>query len=146
MYNMERFTFNNDTILIAMILFIILLLLRTIFYFMSLTNFKHIFISKENFEKFRNILTEMLNFLLLLIALFILFLRKNNSIFAVILAIIIIVKTILRLFVDFELYRYTNLSDNTIKMIKEQELRSVFVSNAVLFIVTMYMLKTIFIK
>ena len=77
-------------------------------------------------------------------ALFILFLRKNNSVFAVILAMIIIFKGFIRVFVEYELYKYTNLSDNTIYYIKEYKTKSVFISNAVLSIVTIYILTQIF--
>ena len=118
--------------------------LKAVFYFISLTNFRHIFVSDENFEKFRNILTNILDFLIVLMALFILFLRKNNSVFAVILAMIIIFKAFIRVFVEYELYKYTNLSDNTIYYIKEYKTKSVFISNAVLSIVTIYILTQIF--
>jgi hypothetical protein len=123
---------------------VLLVFFKVILYFISLTNFKHILISDENFEKFRNILTNCLDFLLVLIALFIMFLRKNNSNFAVILAIIIIFKASVRSFIDFGFYKYTNLSDNTINYIKEYKSYSVFVTNVVLFLVTVYSIKKIF--
>lgn len=141
---MERFRFNNDNVLIILIILIMLIFLKAVFYFISLTNFRHIFVSDENFEKFRNILTNILDFLIVLMALFILFLRKNNSVFAVILAMIIIFKAFIRVFVEYELYKYTNLSANTINYIKQYKTKSVFISNAVLSIVTIYILTQIF--
>ena len=141
---MDRFKFNNDNVLIIMIILIILLFFKVILYFISLTKFNNILISDENFEKFRKILTNFLDFLLVLMSLFILFLRKNNSIISVILAIIIIFKTGVRLFVEYQLYKYTNLNNNTINYIKKYETHSVFVSNVVLFIVTLYIIKKIF--
>jgi len=141
---MERFTFNNDNVLIILIILVLLVFLKVILYFISLAKFKNNLIGNENFEKFRNILTNFVDFLFVLIALFIMFLRKNNSVFAVILAIIIIFKAILRLFVEYQLYKYTNLNDNIIKYIKSYEPHSVFVSNIVLFIVTVYIIKKIF--
>jgi|688.fasta_scaffold688533_2 hypothetical protein len=121
-----------------------LIFLKALFYFISLTNFHHILVNDEQFEKFRNILTNILDFLLVLMALFILFLRKNNSIFAISLAIIVLFKAFIRVFVEYKLYKYTNLSNNTINYIKEYELKSVFISNAVLSIVTIYILTQIF--
>ena len=143
---MERFRLNNDNVIIVMIILTILVLLKAAFYFMSITNFKHIFISDENFEKFRNILTDIVDVFLMLIAFFILFLRKNNTIFATFLAILILFKGFVRFFIDFELYKYTNLSDNTVNNIKKYKKSSVFMTNIVLFIVTIYIIKTIFIK
>ena len=141
---MDRFKFNNDNVLIIMIILIILLFFKVILYFISLSKFNNILISDENFEKFRKILTNFLDFLLVLMSLFILFLRKNNSIISLILAIIIIFKTGVRLFVEYQLYKYTNLNNNTINYIKKYETHSVFVSNVVLFIITLYIIKKIF--
>jgi hypothetical protein len=57
---------------------------------------------------------------------------------------IIIFKAFIRVFVEYELYKYTNLSANTINYIKEYKTKSVFISNAVLSIVTIYILTQIF--
>lgn len=66
----------NDNAIIVMIILVVLLFLKALFYYLSLTKFHHIFISDENFEKFRTILSSILDALLMIISLFVLFLRK----------------------------------------------------------------------
>ena len=76
----------NDNVIIVMIILVVLLFLKALFYYSSLTKFHHIFISDEQFEKFRNNLSDVLDIFLMIISLFILFLRKNNSMLIIILA------------------------------------------------------------
>lgn len=141
---MERFNFKSDNVVLIMIILLVLVFFKAFLYFISFVKYHRIFISDENFEKFRNIYSDLLDIIIMLIALFILLLRKNNSIFATILAIIILFKGFVHFFIDYNLYKYTNLSDNTIKGINEYKKQSIFITNSILFFATIYMIKTIF--
>ena len=136
--------FNNDKVVIIMIILIILIILKPIFYFLSLTNSNDAFIKDENFDKFVVIYTYILDIIITFIAVYILFFRKNNSIITLILATIVIFKTFITFFVELKLYKNINLSNNMIENIKAYQKRSVYVSNAFLFFVAIYILTKIF--
>jgi hypothetical protein len=129
--------FNNDKVVIIMVILIILIILKPIFYFLSLTNSNDAFIKDKNFDKFVVIYVAF-------IATYILFFRKNNSVITLILATIIIFKSFITFFIQFQLYKNVNLSNNTIKNIKAYEKQSLYISNAVLFFVASYILTKIF--
>lgn len=143
---MERFRFKNDNVVFIIIILILLVFLKAIFYYISLTNFHHVLISNENFEKFRNRLSDILDILLLFISLFVLFLRKNNSILIVVLAIVFLFKALLHFFVNYRLYQYTSLNQASINNITKIHEKVSFVTNTLLFIITIYMLNIIFIN
>ena len=136
--------FNNDKVVIIMVILIILIILKPIFYFLSLTNSNDSFITDTNFEKFVFIYTYILDLIITFIATYILFFRKNNSVITLILATIIIFKSFITFFIQFQLYKNINLSNNTIKNIKAYEKQSLYISNAVLFFVASYILTKIF--
>ena len=136
--------FNNDKVVIIMVILIILIILKPIFYFLSLTNSNDSFIKDENFEKFVVIYTYILDIIITFIATYILLFRKNNSVITLILATIIIFKSFITFFIQFQLYKNINLSNNTIKNIKAYEKQSLYISNAVLFFVAFYILTKIF--
>ena len=127
-----------------MVILIILIILKPIFYFLSLTNSNDSFIKDENFEKFVVIYTYILDIIITFIATYILLFRKNNSVITLILATIIIFKSFITFFIQFQLYKNINLSNNTIKNIKAYEKQSLYISNAVLFFVASYILTKIF--
>ena len=141
---MERFRFENDKVVIITVILIILIILKPIFYFLSLTNSNDSFITDTNFEKFVFIYTYILDLIITFIATYILFFRKNNSVITLILATIIIFKSFITFFIQFQLYKNINLSNNTIKNIKAYEKQSLYISNAVLFFVASYILTKIF--
>jgi hypothetical protein len=143
---MERFRFKNDNVVFIIIILILLVFLKAVFYYISLTNFQHVLISNERFEKFRNRLSDILDILLLLISLFVLLLRKNNSIPIVVLAIIFLFKAFLHFFVNYRLYQYTSLNQSNIDNITKIHEKVSFVTNTLLFIITIYMLNIIFIN
>ena len=136
----------NDNIIIVLIVIIILIFLKAIFYYMKLTKFHHIFISDENFEKFRTILSSILDALLMITSLFILFFRKNNTMIILLLAIIFFLKGVLHFSEEYNLYKYTSLSQINIDAIKNFKHVYTFITNSMLFIGSFYMLKIIFIK
>jgi len=136
--------FNNDKVVIITVILIILIILKPVFYFLSLTNSNDSFITDTNFEKFVVTYTYILDLIIAFIATYILFFRKNNSVITLILATIIIFKTFITFFIQFQLYKNINLSNNTIKNIKTYEKRSIYISNAVLFFVAFYILTKIF--
>ena len=98
---MERFRFNykNDIVVIFLIILIVLIFLKVVFYYMSITKFPHIFLTVEQFEKFRGKLSDITNIFLTIIALFVLFLRKNNTNLAIFLALLFLLKSFLHFFV-----------------------------------------------
>ena len=145
---MERFDFNytNDSFIIALIILTILLFLKAVFYYMYLTDIHHIFFSVEQFEKFRNKLSDILDIFLTIISLFVLFLRKNNTTLAIFLALVFLLKAFLHFFVNYKLYQYTSLNQSNIDKLKQFYQVEAFITNTLLFIITIYMLNIIFYK
>ena len=115
-------------------------------YFFSVINSKTYLINPETFEKISLIYTYILDIIITFIAVYILFFRKNNSIITIILATLAVFKTIVTFSVDFELYEYVNLSNDTINSIQNYKNRSVLTSNIFLFFVAGYILTKIFYK
>jgi hypothetical protein len=144
---MERFEFNytNDSFIAALIILTILLFIKTVLYFMYLTNFHHIFFTVEHFEQFRYKLSATLNIFIGFISLLVLFLRKDNTTLAIILALTFLLKSFLHFFVNYKFYQYTSLSQSNINKLKQFYEVEAFVTNTLLFVVTIYMLKVIFI-
>jgi hypothetical protein len=143
---MERLKFNNDIVVISLIIMIVLLFLKALFYYIYLTNLHHIFFTVEQFEKFRNKLSDVLNIFLTIISLFVLFLRKDNTTLAIFLAIIFLFKAFLHFFVNYRLYQYTSLNQSNIDKLKQFYEVEAFATNTLLFIITFYMLNIIFIN
>ena len=138
--------FNNDNVITIMIIVVVLIIFKPILYFFSIINSKNNIINQETFEKIRNIYTHILDIIITFIAVYILFFRKNSSIITIILATLAIFKTILTFSVEFELYKYLNLSNDTIKSIQNYKNRSVLTTNIFLFFVAGYILTKIFYK
>ena len=69
-----------------------------------------------------------------------------NEIGSLFLATLAIFKTIVTFSVDFTLYKYVNLSNNTIENIKAYKNHSVFTTNIFLLFVAGYILTKIFYK
>ena len=136
----------NDNVIIVMIILLIMLFLKALFYYSHLTKFHNIFISDEDFEKFRNKLSNLLDIFLMIISLFVLFLRKNNSMLIIILAIIFFLKGVLNFLEEYKLYKYTSLSESNIDALKKFKRVYSFITNTMLFIASFYMLKIIFIN
>ena len=143
---MERLRFNNDIIVVCLIILIVLIFLKVVFYYMSITNLHHIFFTVEQFEKFRNKLSDILDIFLIIISLFVLFLRKNNTTLAIFLALLFLLKSFLHFFVNYKLYQYTSLNQSNIDKLKQFYEVEAFATNTLLFIITFYMLNIIFIN
>ena len=145
---MERFNFKykNDIFVACLIILLVLLFLKAVFYYMSITKFPHIFLTVEQFEKFRGKLSDITNIFLTIIALFVLFLRKNNTNLAIFLALLFLLKSFLHFFVNYKLYQYTSLNQSNIDKINKFYQVESFVTNTILFISTFYMLVLIFIN
>ena len=141
---MGSLQFNNDNVIILMIILVILIIFKPVLYFFSITNSNNPLIKDETFEKFRLIYTYILDIIITFIAVYILFFRKNNSIITLILATIVIFKAFITFFVELKLYKNVNLSNNTIENIKAYQKHSVYISNAFLFFVAIYILTKIF--
>ena len=143
---MERFRFKNDYFVVSLIILIVLIFLKAALYFMYLTNFHHIFFTVEQFEKFRNKLSDVTDIFLIIISLFVLFLRKDNTTLAIFLALLFLFKAFLHFFVNYRLYQYTSLNQSNIDKIKQFYEVEAFATNTLLFIITIYMLNIIFIN
>ena len=143
---MVSLQFNSDNIITIMIILVVLIIFKPILYFFSIINSKNNIINQETFEKIRLIYTHILDIIITFIAVYILFFRKNSSIITIILATLAIFKTIVTFSVDFELYKYLNLSNDTIKSIQNYKNRSVLTTNIFLFFVAGYILTKIFYK
>ena len=143
---MERFRFKNDYFVVSLIILIVLIFLKAALYFMYLTNFHHIFFTVEQFEKFRNKLSDVIDIFLIIISLFVLFLRKDNTTLAIFLALLFLFKAFLHFFVNYRLYQYTTLNQSNIDKIKQFYEVEAFATNTLLFIITIYMLNIIFIN
>ena len=143
---MERFRFKNDYFVVSLIILIVLIFLKAALYFMYLTNFHHIFFTVEQFEKFRNKLSDVTDIFLIIISLFVLFLRKDNTTLAIFLALLFLFKAFLHFFVNYRLYQYTSLNQSNIDKIKQFYEVEAFATNTLLFIITIYMLNIIFYK
>jgi hypothetical protein len=143
---MERLRFDNDIVVVCLIILIVLLFLKAVFYYMSITNIHHIFFTVEQFEKFRNKLSDVLDIFLIIISLFVLFLRKNNTTLAIFLALVFLLKSFLHFFVNYKLYQYTSLNQSNIDKLKQFYQVEAFITNTLLFIITIYMLNIIFIN
>jgi hypothetical protein len=137
---------NNDNVITIMIILVVLIIIKPILYFFSIINSKNNIINQETFEKISLMYTYILDIIVTFIAVYILFFRKNNSIITIILATLAIFKTIVTFSVDFELYEYVNLSNDTINSIQNYKNRSVLTSNIFLFFVAGYILTKIFYK
>ena len=131
----------DDNIIIVMIILVVLIFLKAIFYYLSLSK-----LSNAKFEKFRTILSSILDALLMITSLFILFFRKNNTMIILLLAIIFFLKGVLHFSEEYNLYKYTSLSQINIDAIKNFKHVYTFITNSMLFIGSFYMLKIIFIK
>ena len=143
---MGSLQFNNDNVITIMIILVVLIIIKPILYFFSIINSKNNIINQETFEKFSLIYTYILDVIVTFIAVYILFFRKNSSIITIILATLAVFKTIVTFSVDFELYEYVNLSNDTINSIQNYKNRSVLTSNIFLFFVAGYILTKIFYK
>ena len=141
---MERLRFKNDYFVVSLIILIVLIFLKAALYFMYLTNFHHIFFTVEQFEKFRNKLSDVTDIFLIIISLFVLFLRKNNSNLFIFLALLFLFKAFLHFFVNYKLYKYTNLNQSNIDKIKKFHEIESFITNTLLFFISFYMLNIIF--
>ena len=144
---MERFDFNytNDSFITALIILTILLFLKTVLYYMYLIDIHHIFFTVEQFEKFRYKLSDVLNSFIGIISLLVLFLRKDNTTLAIILALVFLLKSFLHFFVNYKFYQYTGLSQSNIDKLKQFYEVEAFATNTLLFIVTIYILNIVFI-
>ena len=137
---------NSDNVITIMIILVVLIVFKPLLYFFSIINSKNNLINQETFEKFSLIYTYILDVIVTFIAVYILFFRKNSSIITIILATVAIFKSIVTFSVDFELYKYVNLSNDTINSIQNYKNRSVLTSNIFLFFVAGYILTKIFYK
>jgi hypothetical protein len=70
-----------------------------------------------------------------------LFLRKDNTTLAIILAIIFLLKSFLHFFINYRLYQYTSLNQSNIDKLKQFYEVEAFATNTLLFIITFYIHK-----
>lgn len=130
-----------------MIIFVILVLIKGVLSVIKLLGLdKTLFENYTSYLYYKEIIDTIIDSILFLFACFILFFRKNNSILPIILAILFLLKGFFQIFIDLDLYTYTNVSNTTIDKMKELKLPVSFITNIVLFTASIYMLKIIFMK
>ena len=135
----------SDNTIIAMITFIILVLIKGFLSIIKLLNIDKMFFTKyETYLYYKEIIDTIINTIVLIISLFILFFRKDNSILIIILAILFLLKAFFQYLIDLELHEYTNLSNTTIDTLKKVKYPVSFITNISLFIASFYMLNIIF--
>jgi hypothetical protein len=86
----------------------------------------------------------MTNISLTIISLFVLLLRKNNSLTIIFLAILFLFKMFLHFFINYNFNKYTNLNQRSLDNIIVIHEYLSFLTNLFLFIISFYMLKVIF--
>ncbi len=144
---MNAMEFLSDNAIIAMIILVILILIKGFLSVIKLISIDKMFFEKyETYLYYKEIVDTIINTILFLFASFILSFRKNNSILVIFLAILFLLKGFFQYFLDLKLYKYTNLSDATIDKLRKVKTPISFITNIILFISSIYMLKLIFFK
>jgi hypothetical protein len=137
----------SDNAIVAMIIFVILVLIKGFFSVIKLISLdKILFKNYTSYLYYKEIVDSIIDSVLFLFACVILFFRKNNSILTIILAILFLLKGFFQYFIDLDLYTYTNISNTTVDKMRELKHPVSFITNIVLFIASIYILKIIFIK
>jgi uncharacterized membrane protein HdeD (DUF308 family) len=135
----------SDNTIIGLIIFIIIFFIKGILSVMDKLNL-NIYLFKN--ESIHNIIKETLDTIVdtvvFILAVFILFFRKDNSILVIILAIMFLFKGFFQYFLDLKLHTYTNIDDTIIENMKKVKHVNSIVTDTNIFFASFYMLKLIF--
>ena len=137
----------SDNTIKGMIAFIILVFIKGFLSFMELINLdESLFKNYKTYIYIKETIDIIINTIVFIIALFILFFRKDNSILVIILAVLFLLKGFFNYAYVLNLYKTINLSDTTINKLEEVKNVNSFITNTILFCTAIYILKIIFIN
>jgi hypothetical protein len=132
----------SDNAIIGIIGLIILLFIKGFLSFIGLIYLdKALFKNHRTYVYIKETIDIIINTILFIIAFFILFFRKNNSVLVIILALLFLLKGFLDYEFIFSLYKYMNVSDEFIAKSEEVKKVNSFITNTILFIASIYILK-----
>jgi hypothetical protein len=138
--------FSDNTIK-GIIALIILVFIKGFLSFMELLNLdKSLFKNYKTYLYIKETIDLIINTIVFIIALFILFFGKDTSILVIILAVLFLLKGFFNYAYVFDLYKSLNLSDTCINKLEQVKMVNSLITNTVLFIASIYMLKIIFTK
>ena len=137
----------SDNSIKGMIAMIILVFIKGFLSFMELINLdESLFKNYKTYIYIKETIDIIINTIAFILALFVLFFRKDNSILVIILAVLFLLKGFFNYAYVLNLYKSINLSDTTINKLEEVKNVNSLITNIVLFIASIYMLKIIFTK
>ena len=137
----------SDNTIKGMIAFIILVFIKGILSFIGLFYLdKSLSKNHRTYVYIKETIDIIINTIVFIIALFILFFRKDNSILVIILAVLFLLKGFFNYAYVLNLYKTINLSDTTINKLEEVKNVNSFITNTILFCTAIYILKIIFIN
>ena len=137
----------SDNSIKGMIAMIILVFIKGFLSFMELINLdESLFKNYKTYIYIKETIDIIINTIVFIIALFILFFRKDNSILVIILAVLFLLKGFFNYAYVLNLYKTINLSDTTINKLEEVKNVNSFITNTILFCTAIYILKIIFIN
>ena len=135
----------SDNSIKGMIAMIILVFIKGFLSFMELINLdESLFKNYKTYIYIKETIDIIINTIAFILALFVLFFRKDNSILVIILAVLFLLKGFFNYAYVLNLYKSINLSDTTINKLEEVKNVNSLITNIVLFIASIYMLKIIF--
>jgi hypothetical protein len=137
----------SDNYIKGMIAMIILVFIKGFLSFMELLNLdESLFKNYKTYIYIKETIDIIINTIAFILALFVLFFRKDNSILVIILAVLFLLKGFFNYAYVLNLYKSINLSDTTINKLEEVKNVNSFITNTILFCTAIYILKIIFIN
>ena len=135
----------SDNYIKGMIAMIILVFIKGFLSFMELLNLdESLFKNYKTYIYIKETIDIIINTIAFILALFVLFFRKDNSILVIILAVLFLLKGFFNYAYVLNLYKSINLSDTTINKLEEVKKVNSFITNTILFGAAIYILKIIF--
>jgi hypothetical protein len=135
----------SDNYIKGMIAMIILVFIKGFLSFMELLNLdESLFKNYKTYIYIKETIDIIINTIAFILALFVLFFRKDNSILVIILAVLFLLKGFFNYAYVLNLYKSINLSDTTINKLEEVKNVNSFITNTILFGAAIYILKIIF--
>ena len=135
----------SDNYIKGMIAMIILVFIKGFLSFMELLNLdESLFKNYKTYIYIKETIDIIINTIAFILALFVLFFRKDNSILVIILALLFLLKGFFNYAYVLNLYKSINLSDTTINKLEEVKNVNSFITNTILFGAAIYILKIIF--
>ena len=136
----------SDNAIKALIGFIILVFFKGFFSLSRQLNLGNVIFKEKTMLKYiSETIDTIMNTILVLLSIFVLFLRKENkSILVIILAIMFILKGFFQYFLDLKLYEYTNIHESVIDKMRQVKFVNSVITDLILALVSFCMIKIIF--